>query len=335
MGCFFPYLFISPLEGDFFIAAKFLRRGAGLQQRAPLCCAAAMGQVFSAPQCWGSGWATALSGSVGAIWGSLWAVCSWGCGSTKLGKGNFANKTHAMHAGGLQLPLLEMHQPRAVTASACLGSKALGCRSPPRDRLPGSGAVCPVAMQLGTHPSACEDLWSLQDVVSLSSVLLQLSWCWCSPSRYGSCRDAWKELREGAAEVKPRTAGPCLWDTVHPPGTGAGFAAGALRGAREFLIKNLISPAQLNPHPVLSGGLRGWRCRWLGGMATARGGQDATVQDWHRVLGCWGPAGQGHSLGAKRCRWPPWFSLSRGCSSPSPHFCSSWHSLDRSGARFD
>lgn len=52
------------------------------------------------PQGWGSGWEAALSGAVGAIWGSLWAVWSRGCSSTRLGKGNFANKIQAMRAGG-------------------------------------------------------------------------------------------------------------------------------------------------------------------------------------------------------------------------------------------
>lgn len=170
MGCFFPYLFISPLEGDFFHCCKIPASRGRSPAKSPPVLRSRDGPGLLRPQCWGSGWATALSGLVGAIWGSLWALCSRGCGSTKLGKGNFANKTHAMHARGLQLPLLEMHQPRAVTASACLGSKALGCGSPSRCRLPGSGAVCPVAMQPGMHPNACEDLWALQDVVSLSSV---------------------------------------------------------------------------------------------------------------------------------------------------------------------
>lgn len=125
-------------------------------------------------------------------------------------------KTHSMRVcGGLRLPLLEMRQPRGVTGIACLGSKALGVQTPAVGRAAQlQGRVSQrLRASLGSAGRGERGL--------------------CLTAIPAGCTEG---AVEGAAEVKPGMVTLCLRDAIPPPGTGDGFAAGALHGAGAFLI---------------------------------------------------------------------------------------------------
>lgn len=125
-------------------------------------------------------------------------------------------KTHSMHVcGGLQLPLLEMHQPRGVTGIACLGSKALGVQTPTVGRAAQLQGRVSQRLRASLGSAGC-----VEHRLCLAAI----------PA---GCTEG---DVEGAAEVKPGTVTLCLRDAIPPPGTRDGFAAGALHGTGAFLI---------------------------------------------------------------------------------------------------